>query len=108
MAKGILRVRNGSIQLRYKNENDNSITIGIGDAILTKSLYEEFNKDPDKLHDLDVEFELDNGQPCRVCPVGEEFRDTPKPKTVKSDRFHNPYNFVPAPRRNKMGLLGLG
>lgn len=100
---GRLKVNNqGNIQIKYKDQNDNSKSVGIGNAVLTKSLYDEFNADPNKLKDRDVEFELDNGQPCRVCPVGEEFQDTPRPKTVKSDHFHNPYNFVPAPRRDKI------
>ncbi|NMG59189.1 TIGR03986 family CRISPR-associated RAMP protein [Geitlerinema sp. P-1104] len=106
--KGELRVgNNGSIQLRFQDENQTNKTIGIGNKILTKSFYNTYQENPQALDRLEVEFELDNNQPCRVREVGGVFRDTPKPKTVRPQWFHNPYNFVPAlPRNNIAGELG--
>ncbi|MCC5900276.1 MAG: TIGR03986 family CRISPR-associated RAMP protein [Phormidium sp. BM_Day4_Bin.17] len=103
--KGELRVNNrGNIQLRFQDDNRRQ---GIGDQILTKSFYETYQENPQALDRLEVEFELDNNQPCRVREVGGVFQDTPKPKTVNPKVFHNPYNFVPAlPRNNITGELG--
>ncbi|TAN98154.1 MAG: TIGR03986 family CRISPR-associated RAMP protein, partial [Phormidium sp. SL48-SHIP] len=106
--KGELKVgNNGSIELRFQDDSNESKTFGIGKSILTASLYKSHKNNPQALNGLDVEFELDNNQPCRVREVGGIFQARPRPKTVNPNVFHNPYNFVPAlPRNNITGELG--
>lgn len=97
---GSLKVKKGQITLIPKDEDKKSV--GIGSQILTKSLYEEFNSSPAALNGVEVEFEFDSGQPVKVRKIGEAFQDTIRPKTVKTDHFHNPYNFVPALTRGQI------
>ncbi len=100
---GILKVnKQNRISLKYTNQKNKTNETGISSRVLTKSLYEQFNSSPQQLHNLEVDFEFDLDQPVRIRPTGETFQETIKPKTVKQDKFHNPYNFIPALPRHHL------
>jgi CRISPR-associated protein (TIGR03986 family) len=93
--------------------------------VLAKALARNlFPLDPKKHDGLEVEYDLDRGQPTMIREVGAEWqpqpasqptparppargesRPQPRPEFQTSrvslpTEFHNPYNFVPAPPRN--------
>jgi CRISPR-associated protein (TIGR03986 family) len=84
-----------------------------------------FHQSLEQLNNLSVEFERsENNDPVRIWEVGQQWdgeasepvekaatpervRPQEQPKQVRGDRFHNPYNFVPAlPRDQVTGELG--
>ncbi|GIX04044.1 MAG: hypothetical protein KatS3mg113_1050 [Planctomycetaceae bacterium] len=124
MTRGTLIVNaGGQIRIKFTNKNGKHVEMAVPRAQLSQDL---MMLQPQKLNNLEVEFDEEQGQPRRVRVVGQTFippsghfpsiiqhlpsqQKTPSgaaPMTTKSSphglqqpRFHNPYNFIPAPPR---------
>ncbi|TVQ16295.1 MAG: TIGR03986 family CRISPR-associated RAMP protein, partial [Leptolyngbya sp. DLM2.Bin15] len=90
---------------------------------LSQALVEQQQQSLDSLNNINVEFKRNNNNdPHQIWELGKQWdrlqtealsavvtRSKPEnqPKVVSSDKFHNPYNFVPAlPRDGVRGELG--
>jgi len=99
------------------------VKVPITDDWLSNALLEQQQRSLDSLNNVDVEFQRnDNNDPFQIWEQGQQWdrvkaevltpavtRSKPKnyPKVVSPDKFHNPYNFVPAlPRDGVEGQLG--
>lgn len=97
-----------------------TVRVDINDDWLSQSLLDQKRQSLQALNNVLVEFERNkNNDPYRVWEKGKEWdreacetvktstnpqsaQPLDQPNQVKGDRFHNPYNFVPAlPRDNK-------
>ena len=99
------------------------VKVPVTDDWLSNALLEQQQKSLDSLNNIDVEFKRnDNNDPFQIWELGQQWdrvqtevltpaetRSRPENhlKVVSPDKFHNPYNFVPAlPRDGVKGELG--
>lgn len=65
------------------------------------------NNDPHKIWEQGQEWDRKEAERVATVEISERVRPQEWIKTVQGDRFHNPYNFVPAlPRKQVTGELG--
>jgi CRISPR-associated protein (TIGR03986 family) len=115
--KGKLKLANNKKTWLLVREDGKEMQVAA--RVLTRGL---FPLDPKRHDGLEVEYDLDKGQPARIREVGAEWQPQTKPggggapqsaarkgplprSEIWADRpsppgdFHNPYNFIPAPPR---------
>ncbi|MBW4652154.1 MAG: TIGR03986 family CRISPR-associated RAMP protein [Kaiparowitsia implicata GSE-PSE-MK54-09C] len=99
------------------------VKVTVKDEWLSQALLEQQQRSLESLNNIDIEFNRnDNNDPYQIWELGKQWdkvqakvssavvaRSQPEnsPKVVSPDKFHNPYNFVPAlPRDGIEGELG--
>lgn len=107
-------IRGKLVVITTKNKEDNGLRItfptkksGMSQPTPFKSdqLHPALNaKLIEELRNLDVDLELEGGQPRRIRPVGDPWRIPTS--TASGEFFHNPYNFIPALPRPEHSELG--
>lgn len=129
MTTGILVLigKKKSLQVRFTNTKGKEVTMLIAEKNLSSSLTQKKHTNIDELEGLEVELEIVNGQPQKVRELGSAFEQpqlsssqSPQNKSSRTqdrspnqnseqltDKFHNPYNFVPTlPRQTEGTELG--
>lgn len=123
ITEGPKRKRRTVIKLECQNIKKNkTVTVHIKDEWLSLALEVRKKQSLSNLDGITVEFERNqNNDPYRIWEQGKEWdrpevevvelpqrtRPQEQPRSVPGDRFHNPYNFVPAlPRDEVTGELG--
>ncbi|SHF33534.1 CRISPR-associated protein [Desulfacinum infernum DSM 9756] len=108
----------GKPQVQYTSKKGKLVTANPATGEISRTIMERLKE----LNGVEVEFEMEGGQPRRIREVGSDFvptstsaapagrsrqgdrsgywrqQSTGRPDTVGRD-FHNPYNFIPAPPR---------
>jgi CRISPR-associated protein (TIGR03986 family) len=108
MITGTLNVtgggRNQKLTLAF-NHNNQYQQVSVIAEELSLALLEKKKTAIQTLKNLQVEFELEDQKPKRIRELGQAWdRVAPQPeiKNVSNvNGFHNPYNFIPAPLRNR-------
>ena len=112
MATGKLVVINNKILLvQFTNSKGKQVSFNIKESELSASLTKKKKTSLAQLNGLEVEFEQVAGQTKQIREKGTLFQapqsstvttsaSSRLPQTVPMGDFHNPYNFVPALKRN--------
>ena len=115
-----------TLQVRFTNKNGKTVCMPIKEAELSHPLLLQKKRAPAELHETEVELEEFGGRPVQIREKGKSWEspsdgsgDEPTDRSSSSARtsastaadgqatedshlgkFHNPYNFIPAPPRN--------
>lgn len=128
VTEGSKKKKRTVIKLECQNvKKTKTVQVDIHDDWLSQDLQNSQKQSLQVLNNIEVEFKRnDNNDPYQIWEIGQQWdREEPEkieavkalqrvrppeqPKRVRGDRFHNPYNFVPAlPRDQVTGELGDG
>jgi len=126
VTEGSKKKKRTVIKLECQNiKKTKTVNIELKDEWLSQALLDKKKQSLQEVNGIAVEFERnDNNDPYHIWEQGKEWdrqnmeemeivaapqrvRPQEQPKRVQGDRFHNPYNFVPAlPRDQVTGELG--
>jgi CRISPR-associated protein (TIGR03986 family) len=119
IVEGSKKKKRSVIKLECLNrKKTKTVKVDLKSEWLSQALFKQQEQSLQSLDGVLVEFERnDNNDPHRIWQTGQEWdrkraeetfeRPQEQPKNVGGDRFHNPYNFVPAlPRGQVTGELG--
>ncbi|NBD33782.1 MAG: TIGR03986 family CRISPR-associated RAMP protein [Cyanobacteria bacterium] len=113
ITEGSKKKKRTVIKLKCQNiKQTKTVQIDIKDSWLSLALLDQQKQSLQNLDGVEVEFERNkNNDPYRIWEVGKEWdrqetetkevipkrdRVQERPQNVQRDRFHNPYNFIPA------------